>query len=375
MGTVDIQGFIDPSTPLDPAAQRVLAAREINRFGPTPGMPEAPVLLDWTEGVRAHFADLQNETAKEILDCVLDPVYSSSERPAAADRRLELWIEVAIPGSEQPDRIHVGRSCREVLAGSPTKPARSTIWKLTDGRACCPVCITDPGILACAKIRGLDRHRVNIRTDVLFTLYELKQGAVAWPAVLRLANRAPERWRPRMRDGFVDTGAPELWPTDPIATATVDLAVAVGQATGQHLGSLWDAALIEVLASEASHSESHRIRRKASAALDFVLEGHTWEELSGAVAAKLDTKLTRKSSVEKRVSAVLDEFEPRISTIVGAELAALEEPGHHFSDWTVELTRETAKDSDHIESRMAMAWHGGPVPEVVLRSLRIFPQV
>ncbi len=374
MATIDIHGFIDPSTPLDPAAKRVLAAREVNRFGPTPGTPEAPTLVGWADTVRAHFSELQNETAREILECVLDPLYTPWERPATADHRAEVWIEVALAGSGMPDRIHQVRTCHEVLAGSPTKRVRTTIWTMTEGRATCPACVRDPGMKASAAIRGLDRHRVNIRTDVLFTLFELQRGVVAWPAIQRLANRTPARWRPRQGDGFIDSGNPEQWPADPIATAAVELAVAVGQATGQHLGALWDAAMIEVLASAATQGESTRLRRKASSALEFALQGHTWEELSGAVASELDTKLTRKSSVEKKVAVVLAEFEPQISALVAEELVALETPGHSFSDWSVELTRDTAADSDVVESRMAMAWHGGPVPEVILRTLRAFPR-
>ncbi len=374
MPTIDIHGFIDPSTPLDPAAKRVLAAREVNRFGPTPGTAEAPDLVGWTDTVRSHFAGLQNETAREILECVLDPLYTRWERPATADHRGEVWIEVGPAGADMPDRIHAIRNCHEVLPGTPTKRARNTIWHLTEGRTTCPACVGDPGMRAAAAIRGLDRHRVNIRTDVLFTLFELQRGVVPWPAVQRLANRTPARWRPRHGDGFIDSGNPEQWPADPIATATVELAVAVGQATGQHLGALWDAAMIEVLAGAATQAESTRLRRKASSALEFALQGHTWEELSGAVASELDTKLTRKSSVEKKVAVVLAEFEPRIATLVATELEALETPGQSFSDWSVELTRDTAANSDLVESRMAMAWYGGPVPEVVLRTLRAFPR-
>ncbi len=374
MAQIELSGLVDPTQPMEPAARRALAARELKRLGPTPGIPAEPTITDWTDDVRARFASLDNEAAQEILQCVLDPAYSESKRPAGVDARLKVYVERAVSGSHLPDRIHATVSCPEALAGHMSGvPKVRTIWELTETCSPCPRCIVHPEVSAARAINGRDRHRVNIRTEVLTVLAELQNGSVNWPAVQRLANLAPERWAPRFESGFVDTGNPERWLADPIAEATVELAVAVGHATGQHLAALWDAAMINVLARHATNGSSHKIRRKASKALAAAIEGHSWEELSGVVAAEIDTALTRRKSVEKRVGAVLAEFEPEISALVADELEALEQPSTPLVDWSPELTSEKVSNAAVLGSRLVMSWHGGPVPEVVRRAIEAYP--
>ncbi|MFW2382980.1 MAG: hypothetical protein ACN4GZ_14600 [Acidimicrobiales bacterium] len=376
MGSVELTGLVDPSQPMDPAAKRALAAREIKRFGPTPGTPPDPTVLNWTDRVRISFAGLENETACEILDCALDPAYSSSERPAGADLRITVFVERAVAGSGLPDRLHAMATCPDALPGQTSNSSRAgSIWNLTAEMVPCPRCLADPNVAAAHAIRGRERHRVNIRTDIFHVLGHLHQGRVAWPGVERLANMATERWAPRWENGYVDRGNPERWPADPVASALVELAVAVGHATGGHLAALWDAAMIDVLASHARNRASGKIRRKAGKALAAALRGHSWEELSGVVATEIDTAMTRRSTVEKRVSAVLAEFEQEIGAVVADELEALEQPGGAFVNWSSDLTSATASDAGALRSRLVMAWHGGPVPPTVLRAIEAYPTV
>ena len=346
----------------------------MKRLGPTPGTPPAPVAFDWVEDVRSRFAMLDNAAAQEILQCVLDPAYSESERPAGVDSRIKVFVERSVSGSHLPDRIHGSVSCGHALAGHMSGvPKVATIWELTETRVPCSHCLAHPAVTAARSITGRDRHRVNIRTEVLTVLTDLQHGSVHWPAVQRLANLGTERWAPRFESGFVDTGNPERWLADPVAEATVDLAVAVGHATGQHLAALWDAAMIEVLARQAAIGASHKIRRKAGKALAAAIEGHSWEELSGVVAAQIDTALTRRKSVEKRVGAVLTEFEPEISSVVANELEALETQTTALTEWSSDLTAEKVSNAAALGSRLVMAWHGGPVPSVVIRAIQTYP--
>ena len=374
MGNIELTGLVDPSTPLDPSARRALAAREIKRLGPTPGSPADPTAPSWTDLIRISFAGLQNDTACEILDCVLDPAYSAVERPAGVDDRIKVYVEKAIPGSDLPDRLHATPSCPEVLPGHiSTKAAVASIWRLTRDRVACNRCLAHPALETASNIRGRSRHRIDIRTDVLLSLGHLHQGAVHWPAVHRLANLGTERWEPRFENGFIDRGNPEHWAADPIAEATVELAVAVGHATGQHLAALWDAAMIDVLVRHSSNGGSLKVRRKASKALAAVLEGHSWEELSGIVAEEIDTIRTRKKSIERRVSALLSEFEVEIGELVADQLDELERHDDSFTTWSSKLTTPDAPDSAVLGSRLVMAWHGGSVPEVVLRAIAAYP--
>ncbi len=374
VGSVELTGLVDPSQPLDPAAKRALAAREMKRLSATPGSPPPPTGLTWTDRVRISFAGLENQTASEILDCALDSDYCASERPTAADQRIKVFVELAIAGSELPSRLHAVKACPEALAGQVSgKALTGSIWDLTAEMVPCPRCMNNPHIAACHAIQGRERHRVNIRTDILHVLGHLHQGRVAWPGVERVANMATERWAPRFENGFVDRGNPEKLPADPVAIATVELAVAVGQATGHHLAALWDAAMIDVLARHTKHGTSGKIRRKASRALAAALRGHSWEELSGVVATELDTAMTRRKTVEKRVSEVLSDFEPEIGSLVADELDTFEKPGRDLVDWSADLTSANAADSGHLRSRLVMAWHGGPVPPTVLRAIEAYP--
>ncbi len=374
MASIELTGLVDPTQPLDPAARRALAARELKRFGPTPVTPADPTVINWADDVRSRFAGLENDAAQEILECVLDPAYSASERPAGVDGRIKVFVERAVSGSHLPDRMHGTVSCGDALAGHMSGvPKVATIWDLTETRVPCSQCLVHPSVTAARAITGHDRHRVNIRTEVLLVLTDLQHGSVHWPAVQRLANLGTDRWAPRFESGFVDTGNPERWLADPIAEATVELAVTVGHATAQHLAALWDAAMIEVLAQQASAGASHKIRRKAGKALAAAIEGHTWEELSGVVAAQIETALTRRKSVEKRVGAVLSEFEPEISSLVADELEALETPTAALTEWSSDLTADKVSNAAAMGSRLVMAWHGGFVPAVVLRAIQTYP--
>ena len=67
VASIELAGLIDPTQPLDPAAQRALAARELKRLGPTPGTPADPIAFSWADDVRSRFAGLENEAAQEIL--------------------------------------------------------------------------------------------------------------------------------------------------------------------------------------------------------------------------------------------------------------------------------------------------------------------
>ncbi len=91
------------------------------------------------------------------------------------------------------------------------------------------------------------------------------------------------------------------------------------------------------------------------------------------VAAQIETALTRRKSVEKRVGAVLSEFEPEISSLVADELEALETPTAALTEWSSDLTADKVSNAAAMGSRLVMAWHGGFVPAVVLRAIQTYP--
>lgn len=319
-----------------------------------------PAFWEWVDRIQQEFEDLRGHEAGEILDAVLNSTYCTRLTPEGADTATSLTVtrtKVKNIGDNR-GRVHASNRCGEISKIDKIASLKTTPWKATQGRDVCHKCVSDPVLLACDDFRGESRRRMEIRNDIVTALRATLAGTTDWTALNRIAVHAGSHVLPRNSDGFLDMADTVTFEPDPAGQAMIALVVRVGRARGEDMAALTDAAVVYELGNQRAMAKGSAVKA-VDVAIDRVLaEGTASEPAAGLLKFG-----------ERKTQNLISDALLEASVTIEAELEALEDQSDELPEWSKELANGDARPEQNIQARMAMAFHGGLVPSVVVNVL------